>query len=214
MHTKQTGSDDSAKNQKQTTVSEQLEMAQPSGVRPKKSQIATIVTMLIVPLIIAIFSAIAGSWTTHALALRNAPEKTKDGAETLLGIAQSALDIAKNTHVSEELLQKLQVIASQARAVEANISLLRESPTGVSIRPDFWLPRNSGAILGGNTAFGIHNLSPSRNEISVLLSGKSYRMRSGTELIYTNEASSQCKLIYLAPSPDNLLHGFRVICDT
>lgn len=167
---------------------------------------------LVVPLLAALVSAVAGAYATHQFALLRAPERTVDQTETVLGIARSAIDLAKSTQASPQVIAKLEELASQAQAVQANAQLL-QSPTGAAaLQADFWLSMHKGAVLGNTSSFGV-NYQWGPGHIRVRLNDKEQQMMAGVRLPYTNSSKKACHVIYVGPSPDSKLHGFKTTCE-
>jgi hypothetical protein len=168
---------------------------------------------IIFPSIVAIIGAITGAYANHKLALMRAPEKTVEQADTLLGIANSAVIEAKNTNSSATLVAKLEELISQAQALQATAQLTQNPVNGViSFQPDFWLPQHKGAILGGNTPISVNGYDQNRSFISGVFNNSSYILSPGQFAKYQNNNGKNCTITYLGQSPDGKLSGFKNIC--
>jgi hypothetical protein len=174
----------------------------------KSSKLAT----LVVPLLAALISAVGGAYATHQFSLARAPERTASQTETLLGVARGAIELAQSTRADPALLAKLQDLASQTQAVQANVELLRSPPGSASLQADFWLPMNKGALLGDAASFGV-NGAWGPGDIRVQLNERSSRIQAGVRLPYKTKQGKSCYVMYVGQSPDAKLHGFKTSCE-
>jgi hypothetical protein len=173
---------------------------------PKDSKLSG----LIAPIIAAVAGAVSSAYATHQLALVRAPERTASQTETALGTARSAMELALSTKADPLLIAKLQELASQTQAIQANVELLDTPLGGASLQADFWMPVNKGSVLGGAASFGIY--SSSSSSINVTLNDSSRQLSAGSRLPYKTKAGASCFVVYVGPSPDGKLFGFKTTC--
>lgn len=192
-----------------STVSGERNIIQTVNVEsPKQSKSVSI----IVPIAAALISGIGGAFATHQFTLLRAPERTVDQAETLLGLARGAVDVAKSTKATPELLSKLEEIESHSRALQANAQLLLSPRGGTSFQADFWLPLGKAAMLGGATSFGIAG-QPAPNTVTISLNNTRFSLLAGSRAEYKSSAGKTCRITYFGASPDGKLHGFKTLCE-
>lgn len=165
---------------------------------------------VVIPIVAAVIGAGTGAYLNHWLALTRAPERTASGAETLLGLARETIELARSTKAAPEVVQDLESLVSQAQAVQASARLLQE-PKGVSLQADFWLPMNKGAQLGQRSSFGV-NGAFGPGDIRVQLNDVAHRMQAGYRLPYKSNDGASCYVMYVGPSPDGKIHGFKTSC--
>lgn len=160
---------------------------------------------------VPLIAVVLGAYATHAFTLMRAPENTAAQTETLLGIARGAIDLARSTKASPELIAKLEELETQSRAAQANVELLGTPKGPVSFHADFWLPPTKGAILGGSASFGVtQTIGP--GDIWVKLNNNAHRLTAGTRLPYKAKDGKDCTITYLGQAPDGKLHGFKTLC--
>lgn len=104
---------------------------------------------VLIPVIVALVSAVGGGYIKQQFDLSTAPEKTKAETQTLLGLAKEIESLATANQVSAEVIDKVKQLAVQARAIEVTASHLQGPRGSITQDVDFWLRQNTTAILGG-----------------------------------------------------------------
>jgi hypothetical protein len=161
---------------------------------------------------VPILAAVIGAYATHQFTLMRAPERTEDQTETMLGMAREALKVANSTQANPVVITRLEEIASQAQALQANIQLLKPSKDGADFQADFWLPIGKGIVLGDSAAFGVNSIRE-KGGIYVRIYGRSRLMEVGSNLDYKTKSGKSCEIVYVGSS-DLGLHGFKTICNS
>jgi hypothetical protein len=174
----------------------------------KPSRFATV----FIPLLAAVLGAVTSAYATNWRAQANAADLTINGTETLLGITKSALDIARSSQASPALLERLETLASQAQAVQASAQSLRSPPGAASLQADFWLRVGQGAQLPSGSSVGVREVYD-QGDILVSFGSGTKRLSGGEKAQYNGDDEKLCNLLYMGPSPDQKLHGFKTWCD-
>jgi hypothetical protein len=166
---------------------------------------------IVVPLLAAVISGVGGAYATHQLALMRADETSRNGTETLLGIAKGAIEVAQANKASPELLQKLETLASQAQSVQASLQATHQPPGTASLQADFWLSVGHGAKLPKEGTVGLNKVV-GPGDIWISFNDGGGRIPSGKKLEYKGNDGTKCYLVYVGAAPDEKLHGFKTWC--
>jgi hypothetical protein len=166
---------------------------------------------IVIPLLAASISAIGGAYAQNQFAHMRAPERTQAGTNTLIGLSQETLELAKARQTSTEVIDRIRQIEEQARAVEASAALLQRPAGVVSGTADFWLPKNGGVTLGRTTSFGVQT-EYGNGTLAVIANGNGQTMPSGGRINFKSDAGKNCFVTYVGKAPGSSLYGFKTEC--
>ncbi len=177
---------------------------------PEPTKTSTIVS-IVIPLLAAVISGVGGAYAANRFALMMAPEKTRAESNTLLGLVRETIEISATKQLPPEVIERLKQLEQQAKAVEANVTLLQH-PAGVaSGQADFWLRKNNGVILGRTTSFGVTG-ETGAGELYIVVNGSSRGMAAGGRVDFKTDTGKDCFVTYTNRSPDGPLYGFKIAC--
>ena len=165
---------------------------------------------ILIPVIIAIVSALGGGYIKKQFDLSTALEKTNVKTQTLLGLALDIEKLASKNQDSGDILKKVKELAIQARAVEVAASQLRNPHALVKQDVDFWLRKNTTAILGGGISFGVNDDYFGVPQITVY--GKRHNFQAGERIDFKTTDGESCFVSFIVKPTNELLYGFKIVC--
>lgn len=167
---------------------------------------------IVIPILGALISGVGGAYAAHYFTVRSASISAEKQTNGLISIAKEAIDLAKASGSSPQLIARLEEMASQAKATQTSINLFKSDSSGISAQADFWLPEGRAIILGEIASYSVLERYSS-GRLKVKLNNDDSTIEAGTQLDYKTSSGTSCRLVYIGESPDQKLFGFRNICE-